>query len=57
MPGVQTLIPIMLNHVNNNKLTLKQFVNLACENPSRIFGIKNKGYIKEDLKKHNILKS
>ena len=47
MPGVQTLVPLMLNHINNNKLTLKQFVKLVCENPSRIFGIKNKGHIKE----------
>jgi len=47
MPGVQTLVPLMLNHVNNKKLTLNQFVQLVCENPSRIFGIKNKGQIKE----------
>ena len=47
MPGVQTLVPIMLNHVNNNKLTLNNFVKLVSENPSKIFGIKNKGYIKE----------
>ena len=43
MPGVQTLVPLMLNHVNNNKLTLNQFIKLVCENPCRIFGIKNKG--------------
>ncbi len=47
MPGVQTLVPLMLNHINNNKLTLNQFLKLVCENPVRIFGIKNKGYIKE----------
>ncbi|MDB9811306.1 dihydroorotase [Candidatus Pelagibacter sp.] len=47
MPGVQTLIPIMLNHVNNGKLTLEQLINSVCENPVKIFGIKNKGYIKE----------
>ena len=29
MPGVQTLVPVMLNHVNNGKLTLEQFVNLS----------------------------
>ena len=46
MPGVQTLVPVMLNHVNNGKLTLEQFVNFVCENPVTIFGIKNKGYIK-----------
>ena len=47
MPGVQTLIPIMLNHVNNGKLTLEQLINSVCENPVKIFGIKDKGYIKE----------
>ena len=47
MPGVQTLMPVMLNHVNDGKLTLNQLINLVCENPVKIFGIKNKGYIKE----------
>ena len=37
----------MLNHVNEGKLTLNQLINLVCENPVKIFGIKNKGYIKE----------
>ena len=47
MPGVQTLMPVMLNHVNEGKLTLNQLINLVCENPVKIFGIKNKGFIKE----------
>jgi dihydroorotase len=46
MPGVQTLVPVMLNHVNAGKLTLEQFINFVCENPVKIFGIKNKGFIK-----------
>ena len=49
MPGVQTLMPVMLNHVNNEKLSLTQLINLVCENPVKIFGIKNKGYIKEQF--------
>ena len=49
MPGVQTIFPVMLNHVNEGKLSLQQLINLMCENPCRIFGIKNKGYIKEDF--------
>ena len=49
MPGVQTILPIMLNHINDKKLNLEQLVKLMCENPCRIFGIKNKGYIKEDF--------
>ena len=47
MPGVQTILPIMLHHINNNKLSLEQLIKLMCENPCKIFGIKNKGYIKE----------
>ena len=49
MPGVQTLVPVMLNHVNEGKLTLEQLVNFVCENPVKIFGINNKGYIKKDF--------
>ena len=47
MPGVQTIFPVMLDHVNNGKLTLQQLIKLMCENPCKIFGIKNKGYLKE----------
>ena len=48
MPGVQTLMPVMLNHVNNGKLKLEQLIKLVCENPVKIFGIKDKGFIKKD---------
>ena len=48
MPGVQTLLPVMLNHINNGKLKLEQLVNFLCEKPVKIFGIKNKGYIKKE---------
>jgi len=48
MPGVQTLLPVMLNHVNEGKLKLDQLVKLICENPVNIFEIKNKGYLKKD---------
>ena len=65
MPGVQTIFPVMIDHVNNGKLTLNQLINLMCENPCRIFGIKNKGFLKEgfdadltivDMKKEVIIK-
>ena len=49
MPGVQTLMPVMLNHINNGKLKLEQLMKFICENPVKIFGIKNKGYIKKDF--------
>ena len=47
MPGVQTLLPIMLDHMNNNKLSINQLVNFVSENPTKIFNIHNKGYIKK----------
>ena len=43
MPGVQTLVPLMLNHVANGKLTLERFVDLVCHGPQRVFGIAGKG--------------
>ncbi len=45
MPGVQTLVPIMLNHVNSGRLTLERMVGLLSTNPARIFSIVRKGQI------------
>ena len=47
MTGVQTLVPIMLNHVNARKLSLERFVDLTSHGPARIFGIARKGRIAE----------
>ena len=44
MPGVQTMVPIMLNHVNQGRLTLERFVHMASTRPAQIYG-KNKGRI------------
>jgi dihydroorotase len=43
MTGVQTLVPIMLDHVNAGRLTLQRFVDLTSHGPARIFGIRGKG--------------
>ena len=45
MTGVQTLVPIMLDHVNNGKLSLERFVDLTSHGPNRIFGLATKGRI------------
>jgi dihydroorotase len=47
MPGVQTLVPVMLDHVNKGRLTIERFVDLTSRGPSRIFGISRKGRIAE----------
>jgi dihydroorotase len=45
MPGVQTLVPIMLDHVNAGRLTLERFVDLTSAGAQRIYGIAGKGRI------------
>ncbi len=45
MTGVQTLVPIMLDHVNKGKLSLERFVDLSSHGPNRIFGMARKGRI------------
>ncbi len=45
MTGVQTLVPIMLDHVNAGRLTLERLVDLTSHGPGRIFGMARKGRI------------
>ena len=45
MTGVQTLVPLMLDHVNAGKLSLLRFVDLTSAGPARLFGIASKGRI------------
>jgi dihydroorotase len=45
MTGVQTLVPIMLDHVNAGRLTLERFVDLSSHGPHRLFGMARKGRI------------
>lgn len=43
MTGVQTLLPVMLNHVNEGRLSLERLVDLTSAGPARIFGLEGKG--------------
>jgi len=45
MPGVQTLLPLMLNHVAEGRLTLARLIDMTSAGPQRIFGIAGKGRI------------
>jgi dihydroorotase len=47
MPGVQTLVPVMLTHVAEGRLTLERFVDLTSHGQQRIFGLADKGRIAE----------
>jgi dihydroorotase len=45
MSGVQTLLPILLNHVHEQRLTLERLVDLTSAGPARVFGLAGKGRI------------
>lgn len=45
MTGVQTLLPVMLDHVDAGRLSLQRLVDLTSAGPARIFGIEGKGRI------------
>jgi dihydroorotase len=47
MPGVQTLVPIMLDHVSRGRLSLERFAELSSSRPAELFGIAGKGKIAE----------
>src|SRR3989344_3876934 len=47
VPGLETMLPLLLDAFNNNKITIQKIMKLCCENPARIFKIKNKGLLKE----------
>ena len=46
MPGVQTLLPIMLNHLNNGKISIYKLCELISTNPAKLYKADNKGEIK-----------
>jgi dihydroorotase len=45
MPGVQTLVPVMLDHVARGRLSLERFLDLSSAGPARVFGIAGRGRI------------
>jgi dihydroorotase len=45
MPGVQTLLPLMLDHVAKGRLRLPRLIDLTSAGPQRVFGLVNKGRI------------
>src|SRR3989338_7358280 len=45
VPGIETMLPLLLDAVNKKRLKLADIQRLCCENPADIFKIKNKGRI------------
>lgn len=47
VPGVETMLPLLLNLANNKSLSLNDVTRVTAQNPARIFSIKNKGQVAE----------
>jgi dihydroorotase len=47
MPGVQTILPLMLHAVNLQKISIERMVELLCINPIKKFGITSRNLIVE----------
>ena len=45
MPGVQTLLPLMLDHVAKGHLTLERLIEMTSTSVQRVFGLVGKGRI------------
>ena len=65
MPGVQTLLPVMLDHVAKGRLSLERLVDLTSAGAQRVFQIAGKGRMAEgwdgdltlvDLKARRVLR-
>lgn len=47
MPGVQTILPLMLNHMAEGKLSLEKLVALTSLNAKKLFKLREKGTVVE----------
>jgi dihydroorotase len=44
---LETTLPLLLTQVNKRRLTLQRLVQLMCENPARIYGLKDRGSLRK----------
>jgi len=47
LPLVQHALQMLLEHHRNGRLTLEQIVRKAAHNPAQLFGVKDRGYLRE----------
>ena len=64
VPGIETILPLLLTQVNNGNITFRTIKRFLCETPAKIFNIPHKGFITEgmdadlvvvDLKKESVI--
>lgn len=49
IPGLETIVPLLLTQLNQGEIGVGDIKRLLCENPAKIFNIPNKGFIIEGM--------
>jgi len=47
IPGIETTLPLLLDAFHRKLISLERISEMCCSAPAELFGIKNKGFIKE----------
>jgi dihydroorotase len=47
IPGIETMVPLLLNEVVEKKISLQNMIKVVSENPAKIFNLQNKGFIRK----------
>jgi dihydroorotase len=55
IPGVQTMLPVLLRFVHEGKLGLTDIARMACENPASIYGLRDRGFLRVGALAHLVL--
>lgn len=45
MPGVETILPVLLTFCAQGKLSYEKLVAMFCENPAKLYGMQGKGHL------------
>jgi len=47
IPGLETMLPLLLTQINDGRLTISDLVRMTSEKPAQIFNLKNRGRLDE----------
>jgi len=47
VPGLETLLPLLLTKINEGQFTIHDLVRLTTENPAKLFHLRGDGFLKE----------
>ncbi len=49
VPGCETMLPLLLDAVNKEKISLQKVAELCCRNPAKLYGLNGKGEMRKGV--------